>query len=103
MASRSSTRPSPAAPTRNWVHSPTTAVPTQTELPANASPLLDRIPVADCQDGVAAEVTTDQRGITRPQGTGCDVGSVEVVVVPVTPVTPVTPAAPITIAPAFTG
>ena len=77
--------------------------PTQTELPAPTSPLLDRIPAANCQDAPAAGVTTDQRGITRPQGTGCDVGAVEVEVVPVTPVTPVTPATPITIAPSFTG
>jgi len=81
---------------------------TQTELPASTSPLLDRIPAAACQNDGASGVTTDQRGITRPQGSGCDVGSVEVVPVtppvpPVTPVTPVTPATPITIAPSFTG
>jgi len=82
--------------------------PTQTMLPGVTSPLLDRIPAANCQDGDATGVTTDQRGITRPQGTGCDVGSVEVAFVappvpPVTTVTPVTPATPITIAPSFTG
>ncbi|MFA5882225.1 MAG: choice-of-anchor Q domain-containing protein [Acidimicrobiia bacterium] len=54
--------------------------PTRTRLPAPASPLLDRIPIASCQAGVATGVTTDQRGVTRPQGTGCDIGAVEVVV-----------------------
>ena len=71
-------------------------------LPAGTSPLLDRIPVASCQAGDAAAVTTDQRGVTRPQGTGCDVGAVEVAVV-TPPITPVTPATPIAIAPSFTG
>ena len=45
-------------------------------------------------------------GITRPQGTGCDIGAVEAqIVVPVVPPVPLTPAqpAPIAIAPSFTG
>jgi len=72
--------------------------PTQTLLPAATSPLLDAIPLASCQADGAAQVTTDQRGITRPQGTGCEIGSVEIeVVVPPTP-------APITVVtPTFTG
>ncbi len=71
--------------------------PTQTRLPGAASPLLDRIPTAACQADGAAGITVDQRGITRPQGTGCDVGAVEVVVV--------TPAAPgaVAVTPTFTG
>ena len=32
----------------------------------------DTIPPEDCR------VETDQRGIMRPQGTGCDIGAVEV-------------------------
>ena len=52
--------------------------PTETQLPAATSPLLDRIPMAACQTGPAAGVTTDQRGVTRPQGIGCDIGAVEV-------------------------
>ena len=60
--------------------------PTLTQLPAATSPLLNAIPSGACQ------VAVDQRGITRPQGTGCDIGSVEIEV-----------AAPIEIAPKFTG
>ena len=47
--------------------------PTWTRLPADNSPLIDGIPSAQCR------VTTDQRGIARPQGGGCDKGAVEVV------------------------
>lgn len=52
--------------------------PTRTLLPAKSSPLVDAIPVAACQTGPAAGVTDDQRGVTRPQMLGCDIGSVEV-------------------------
>jgi hypothetical protein len=55
-------------------------------LPASTSPLLDAVPAASCQADGASAVTTDQRGVTRPQGTGCDIGAVEVAVaVPVDP------------------
>jgi hypothetical protein len=76
--------------------------PTLTMLPQTGSPLLDAIPAANCQDDGASGVTTDQRGVTRPQGNGCDIGAVEVEVssVPLTPLTPVTPVAA---APRFTG
>ena len=47
--------------------------PTQTLLPLEGSPLIDAIPsTAD------AVVTSDQRGTSRPQGSGYDIGSVEV-------------------------
>jgi hypothetical protein len=46
--------------------------PTLTMLPQPGSPLIDAIPVVDCL------LTTDQRGIERPQGDGCDIGAVEV-------------------------
>jgi hypothetical protein len=46
-------------------------------------------------------VTTDQRGVTRPQGSGCDIGAVEVV--PAAPVEPVAPATPVTAPARFTG
>jgi hypothetical protein len=48
--------------------------PTLTHLPADGSPLIDNIPAANCDlDHVA-----DQRNVARPQGSGCDTGSVEV-------------------------
>jgi hypothetical protein len=68
----------------------------ETRLPEPGSPVLDRIPAADCaftpfgydlegeqhlgQFGIhpLASITTDQRGASRPQGGGCDVGAVEV-------------------------
>ena len=59
--------------------------PTQTLLPLAGSPLLDAIPPASCGAAV------DQRGITRPQGTGCDIGAVEVEVVTPAPAAIVTP------------
>jgi hypothetical protein len=37
------------------------------------------VPLAYCIDASGASVPTDQRGITRPQGAACDIGSVEVV------------------------
>lgn len=48
--------------------------PTSTRVPGGLSPLLDAIPVSACDPGV----TTDQRGLARPQGPGCDIGAVEV-------------------------
>ena len=60
--------------------------PTATMAPAAGSPLVDGVPLAECQAGPAAGVTTDQRGVTRPQGPGCDIGSVELeVAAPLTP------------------
>ncbi|MGQ0804127.1 MAG: choice-of-anchor Q domain-containing protein [Actinomycetota bacterium] len=52
--------------------------PTQTRAPQGGSPLINAIPTVDC-DGA---VTTDQRGITRPQGNGCDIGAVEILAGP---------------------
>lgn len=55
---------------------------TQTHLPLTDSPVLNMIPAgnAGCTPG-----TTDQRGVARPQGTGCDCGSVEAGGIPNTP------------------
>ncbi len=47
--------------------------PTQTMAPDPNSAVVDAIPSANCSG------TTDQRGATRPQGSGCDIGSVELV------------------------
>lgn len=44
--------------------------PTQTHALLTGSPAIDRANAADCQ-------STDQRGTTRPQGTGCDIGAYE--------------------------
>jgi len=46
--------------------------PTRTHLPSPTSPAVNAIPTGDCN------ISTDQRGIARPQGSGCDVGAVEV-------------------------
>lgn len=62
--------------------------PTQTRLPAATSPLVNAIPLVDCD----ATVTTDQRGLPRPGGTGCDIGSVELQPAP-PPASPTSPAA----------
>jgi hypothetical protein len=44
------------------------------------SPLLDAIPLAHCQDDGGAGITTDTFNTfrdARPQGSGCDIGAVE--------------------------
>jgi Putative pectate lyase-like adhesive domain len=56
--------------------------PTQTRRPQSGSPLINAVPTGSCQADGAAGVTTDQRGIHRPQGSGCDIGAVEVEQVP---------------------
>jgi hypothetical protein len=54
------------------------------------------IPVAHCSDDGASAIKplVDQRGVTRPQGPGCDAGAVEV---------EVAAPAPVAIIPRFTG
>jgi hypothetical protein len=74
---------------------------TDTLLPQSGSPLVDAIPIASCDQ------PTDQRGISRPQGEACDIGSVEVVPVASTTTTvgstTTTAASPVEVKPAFTG
>ncbi|MGZ4715805.1 MAG: choice-of-anchor Q domain-containing protein [Acidimicrobiales bacterium] len=78
-------------------------------MPATGSPLLNAVPTGSCQADGASGITTDQRGITRPQGTGCDIGAVEVEVAapPTTSTTsttvPSNAAAAVEATPAFTG
>ncbi len=50
---------------------------TQTIALLATSPALDAIPVRSCTDVTGQPVTTDQRGIRRPQGPACDIGAVE--------------------------
>lgn len=66
--------------------------PTQTLLPLAGSPLIDAIPPASCGSNV------DQRGVTRPQGPGCDIGAVEVEFV-----APPAPSPAVVVTPKFTG
>jgi hypothetical protein len=69
--------------------------PTPTMLPLTGSPLIDGIPIPNCFDDSASLVTTDQRGVTRPQINGCDIGSVEVELPP--------EVVPVPVEPSFTG
>jgi predicted outer membrane repeat protein len=52
--------------------------PTFTHAPVVPSVAIDQIPLADCTDEVGTPITTDQRGNVRPEGSLCDIGSVEV-------------------------
>ena len=75
--------------------------PTETMVPDATSPLLNAIPIDACGDGdefAGFAVTTDQRGVTRPQETGCEIGSVEV-----EPPPPAPEPAAIVLEPTFTG
>jgi CSLREA domain-containing protein len=54
--------------------------PTDTMALQTGSPAIDKIPPST--NGCGTTIATDQRGITRPQGTACDVGAYEVFVAP---------------------
>jgi sugar lactone lactonase YvrE len=47
-------------------------------LVAGTSSAIDAIPVNECTGAFGNRVATDQRGVTRPQGKGCDSGAFEV-------------------------
>jgi hypothetical protein len=49
--------------------------PTLTHAPGYFSLAIDAIPLGS--NGCGALITTDQRGVSRPQGTACDIGAVE--------------------------
>lgn len=70
--------------------------PTETRPPTETSPLVDGVPLAQCQADGAAGIAWDQRGVTRPQRDGCDIGAVELVVIAPEP-------APLVVTPRFTG
>jgi len=61
--------------------------PGMTFLPQSASPLLNAIPLTSCQNDGAAGITDDERSLPRPSGSGCEIGAVEVQVVPATTTT----------------
>jgi hypothetical protein len=75
--------------------------PGPTQLPQTGSLLIDGVPTSSCQASTATGITTDERGITRPQGPGCDIGAAEVKVSSPPPVAAAP--APVETAPAFTG
>ena len=50
---------------------------TETHALLEDSPALDAIPPASCTDHTGATLSTDQRGVTRPQGSACDIGAYE--------------------------
>lgn len=52
---------------------------TQTHLPAAESIAADLIPEEECMNVFPIEPALDQRSVDRPQGAGCDPGSVELV------------------------
>ena len=49
--------------------------PTQTMAPSATSPVADAIPAGT--NGCGTTIKTDQRGVHRPQGPGCDIGAYE--------------------------
>ncbi|MBI4311724.1 MAG: CSLREA domain-containing protein [Chloroflexi bacterium] len=51
--------------------------PTQTHSLLSGSPAIDAVPAAECKDPSGNPVTTDQRGMARPQGVACDIGAFE--------------------------
>jgi hypothetical protein len=52
---------------------------TETHMPMAGSLAVDMIPAEQCADVLPVSPLLDQRPVDRPQGLGCDVGSVEVV------------------------
>jgi hypothetical protein len=52
--------------------------PTETQVPGLDSSVLSQIPPGTTANGLILCPGTDQRGVSRPSGVGCDIGSVEV-------------------------
>lgn len=51
--------------------------PTPTHALLPGSPAIDSVPITDCTDSYGNTITMDQRGVSRPHGTACDIGSYE--------------------------
>jgi|SRR5579871_4962325 len=51
--------------------------PTPTIALLPSSPAIDAVPAGSCTDAAGTPVTTDQRGVSRPQGRACDIGAFE--------------------------
>lgn len=51
--------------------------PTQTIALLPTSSAVNAVPVSACTDTVGNKISTDQRGVKRPQGSGCDIGAYE--------------------------
>ncbi|PZA07012.1 MULTISPECIES: choice-of-anchor Q domain-containing protein [unclassified Meiothermus] len=51
--------------------------PVRTHLPNAGSPVLDKVPASACTDLGGNPVSTDARGVSRPQSGSCDIGAVE--------------------------
>jgi hypothetical protein len=51
--------------------------PTPTVALIPGSPAIDNIPLSACTDTDGQLITIDQRGVSRPQGSACDVGALE--------------------------
>ena len=51
--------------------------PTKTHALLTGSPAIDAVPIADCTDPDGNPITTDQRGVPRPQDAACDIGAFE--------------------------
>ena len=53
--------------------------PTLTHALPVSSSAVDHILIQDCKDAIGNPLTTDQRGVVRPQGVGCDIGAYELI------------------------
>ena len=56
---------------------PGATLPTLTERVLPGSPALDAVPAASCTDATGAPLATDERGLVRPFGAGCEIGAYE--------------------------
>ena len=56
---------------------PGATLPTLTERVLPGSPALDAVPAASCTDAAGAPLATDERGLARPFGAGCEIGAYE--------------------------